>query len=141
MPPNDLCCGLSSYSFWLCELKGSKGQRAQKKSRTFIATLVDHGQMQPATIASGSTSEAGAGAVTAVEVGGFGTIIGKDGRECKACSTGDPSHNTADFRAMAREFLLQRTIVDSTPFSCPYRQGRDHWETCGRRRHRCLCPL
>ncbi|KAG0335854.1 K(lysine) acetyltransferase [Podila horticola] len=35
--------------------------------------------MQP-TIASGSTSGAGA---TAVEVGGFGTIIGKDGREYK----------------------------------------------------------
>ncbi|KAG0037794.1 K(lysine) acetyltransferase [Podila clonocystis] len=37
--------------------------------------------MQP-IIASGSTSGAGAGA-TAVEVGGFGTIIGKDGREYK----------------------------------------------------------
>ncbi|KFH73483.1 hypothetical protein MVEG_00699 [Podila verticillata NRRL 6337] len=39
--------------------------------------------MQPATIASGSTSGAGAGAGIVVEVGGFGTIIGKDGREYK----------------------------------------------------------
>lgn len=103
VPPNgvQMWLVLNSFCSVVGELKRGEGPKKSCSLRN-----LDHRQMQP-TIASGSTSGAGA---TAVEVGGFGTIIGKDGRECKPGCIADPSNEQSLIsEQMAREFVARNT--------------------------------